>query len=750
MNRYTVLSAGALERVASGALSNFAGSNLFEVTVKRSPVGVAHLLFAPEDDKVDSLIIVRNTDSNGFLPRPLQGARAAACHRILSLAQRTKHLPVNIPRGWGPYRHDDKVALYALPMSTDAVGSYRWVAQLRIGDTLDLAFWELTSAENQAAIQHFTEPADHAALLRKLWEDHLRESLIALQGDPSNTSADVEVVLDQSMPRFGLSKSRTLSEWIPHLTVSQREFVEADTSRSIRLRGPAGSGKTLTMAIKAVRQAQLAKDLNNDTRILFATHSWSLAGEVDEVIHGLSEYGSLDNIVVLPLVALAQELLPVGMATEGLQLIGDDSLTGKSLQLEQIREVVAEFKHTDWITFEDATSPEFRARFSSNDDLVQRGLIWDLLIEFGCVLGADGIFPGFNAETRYLQLPRAPWMMVLPNDGDKRTVYALYELFWTALEERGLITSDQLLNDFLNYLETFSWNHRRRQEGYDLIFVDEFHLFNTQERQTLRYLSRKTEEYPRIFMSLDPRQSPWEVHIGVGDVRVGVGQDDDMEDVRTVDIPTVHRLTPQVLGLVKHVHLDFPNLDLGADWAVSINDVESLAQAGPKPSVFVAPTQSDEEMEVYKGILELYPSGHVGAQLAVAIVDEDMFPRYGRLMEQVSTSGRFRIVPITNREDVGLLSSQKRGVVVGPAEYLAGLQFDTVLIAGLPDMNTTFANQSYRRRRSLSLLYLALTRASREVRIFVNDENGGVPKVLGRAQEQGLVGIFRSSAQKSH
>ncbi len=742
MTEITALTSTAIEMLASGAMSNFAGSGLFEQLVDDGANGELHLYYTPNDALNDSLIFIHNSDDSLLLPKSLRSHQRQALHRILSFAQRASILPIAIPRSWKPFKDNDKIGFFALPLGT--TGSPRWIAQVHLEGTSDIALLEITTAYEKQVLSDSwsTMPATTHRRVRNTWEKHRQTAVVAMQGPASQqSSTGVEVVLDDAMPGEGLSKSLTVSAWLPGLTPAQREFVEAPANRSIRLRGPAGSGKTLTMAIKAVREAQAAKEAGSDIRILFATHSWSLAGEVDDLIRTLSEYGDLDNITVLPLLSVAEEILPSGMIAEGLELIGDDSLAGKSLQLAQIREVVQEFRETNWITFKGNTTSVFQSRLEAVSDIEQTGLAWDLLIEFGCVLGADGIFPSFNSETRYLRLPRAPWMMNLPTDGEKRVVYALYEQFWKALQERNLVTSDQLLNDFLNYLETFAWNHRRQAEGFDLIFVDEFHLFNIQERQTLRHLNKDTTSYPKIFMALDPRQSPWEIYVETDVTGIGAPQDDEMNNVRTVDIPTVHRLTPQVLELVKHVHLEFPNLDLGSDWDIPLSDVESLANPGPRPSLFLADTQADEEIEIYRKINDLYSTGN---QFALALVDEDRFPQYFQLMQRVSSSGKFKVVTITNRDDIGLLKSHKRGVVVGPAEYLAGLQFDSVLIAGIPDMNSTSAHQSYRRRRNLSLLYLALTRATRDVRIFANEDYGGVPEFFERAVQQGMLGKYRT------
>jgi hypothetical protein len=202
-------------------------------------------------------------------------------------------------------------------------------------------------------------------------------------------------------------------------------------------------------------------------------------------------------------------------------------------------------------------------------------------------------------------------------------------------------------------------------------------------------------------MAMDPRQSPWDVYFdGVfaeGTSRPGPSEE-DLERVKTVDIPTVHRSSPQILDLIKHIHLDWANLNLDEDWQYSISAVQSLAKPGPKPALFLADTFAGEEVAIYKALGETYSQAHAGARLALAVIDEDAFRRYGPLIEQVAKSGKYRVIPITSRESVGVLQYNQRGIVVGPAEYLAGLQFDTVLVAGLPQIQVNLPNQGVRRR----------------------------------------------------
>ena len=174
------------------------------------------------------------------------------------------------------------------------------------------------------------------------------------------------------------------------------------------------------------------------------------------------------------------------------------------------------------------------------------------MLEFAFVLSAHGILPGVNASRQYLPLPRMPWMMPLATDGEKSVVLALYSDFVASLKNQRLLTSDQLINDCLNSLETFTWNLRRADDRYDILCIDELHLFNEQERLTLHYLSRDSERYPVMFMALDPRQSPTEAYAlaGIGSIAAGDSgvADAALGTIESVELKTIHRFLRKSSG----------------------------------------------------------------------------------------------------------------------------------------------------------------------------------------------------------
>jgi hypothetical protein len=353
-----------------------------------------------------------------------------------------------------------------------------------------------------------------------------------------------------------------------------------------------------------------------------------------------------------------------------------------------------------------------------------------------------------NAPRQYLPLPRMPWMMPLETDGEKLAVLEIYSGFVNALRDERLLSSDQLINDFINYLETFAWNLRRLDDGYDVMCVDELHLFNGQERLSLHYLSRDPERYPFMFMALDPRQSPTEVYADAAIGAIAVGESGEAEaalgDVESVELKTIHRFSPEILRLVRHINDSFPGLDLGEDWAFSGDEVEtSVVETGRMPTVTNHATRRDEIAAVFDAARDAAGTADTEDRVAIILLDPLALNDYA-----VYEGHRPNVSLIRGRDDIDALQYSRRAVVASAAEYVSGLQFAAVIVAGFPPHSNRIANQGYQQRRLLSLLYLAVTRATTSVEVHVNGEDGGLPDVLARAGEMKVVLIGRTRSRR--
>ena len=82
--------------------------------------------------------------------------------------------------------------------------------------------------------------------------------------------------------------------------------------------------------------------------------------------------------------------------------------------------------------------------------------------------------------------------------------------------------------------------------------------------------------------------------------------------------------------------------------------------------------------------------------------------------------------------------------MVSQPEYVAGLQFDTVIIV---DANENLVprgmDSQLQLRRFLSNLYLGMSRAERVLEVYATDDAGGLTRHLESARRGGLVQLER-------
>lgn len=681
-------------------------------------------------DQIDDrrVVILSQPTIDGLTKSTLQRV-----HRV-ALANR---FPIRLPSAWAEYHADNRIAFFAWPPQAGP-SAVRWVAEIGPDGSADVCFWQLTGPDSSISLHDYEPPYGVYRAIVADWAHVLSQAtgrFPVIETGPQG----VQAAVDLDAATFGaVTQYKTYSSWLTSLTPQQREFVEWPPERAVKLRGPAGSGKTLALEMKALREVYRAREEGRTVRVLFATHSWAVAEQVDSALRNLDESGDISPIDILPLLELARiEQQPERQAG---RLLGDDSLTGRREQLGRLSAVLERGVKGDWLAYRRQSSQDFQSRVGAHVGSPEwNGLVWDLMLEFSGVLGAHGILPGINAERRYLSLQRTQWMMPLSTEAEKRFVLGVYTAYVAGLTSDGLLTSDQLVNDYLNYLETFAWNIRRRERGYDLIFVDELHLFGEQERLVLNYLTRSADEYPRMFMALDPRQSPAEAFtefpVGAVPARESGQADLDLGTVESVELSVVYRFTPEILSLVQHIHLSYPALEMGPDWQFDAGSMESRAPSGARPMLFVHKNRGAEVDSVTERVQALVSAAGANERVGVVLVDA---LEAGVYSDSLTKAG-LNVTLLQSRDDVDTLRYARRSVVVGGAEYLAGLQLDHVVVAAVPNPGTGLANLGYQRRRLLSLLYLAISRATRTAEVHANDEHGGIPDVLATALQSGIV-----------
>jgi hypothetical protein len=464
-----------------------------------------------------------------------------------------------------------------------------------------------------------------------------------------------------------------------------------------------------------------------------------MAAQIDQSLRTMDEDQVASDIHVFPLFSVGSLILNSKLPP-GLGTLGEDSHAGKQEQFGRIRELLSRAVDADWVAYRSRCRPEFVEAVEADPDSDEHRLFaWGVMNEFACVLGPEGIVPGgYNAEQEYRDLPRSSWMMSLETEGEKDFLLGLYGHYIDELRRDSLISADQVVNDLVKDLEKSTWQYQRIIDGYDLLFIDELHLFNEQERRALHHLTRDPKNYPKMFMALDPRQSAEMVYTGVSSR--AITRDDPgrhgqaLSGVEQLSLTRVHRFGQEVLALLRHINKSWPQLDLGEDWELDLDQVQADKVADKVPRLYRHGLPEDEVTAALRACRS-WVTNPDGGRVAVVLVDREALDLY----EQAAADEPGRLNILRSRDDVASLQYEKRTVVLGPAEYVAGLQFDTVIVAGLPRgrRHASWPQTRY----LLSQLYLAISRASSHVEIHVNVRNGGLPEVLESAIREGALNV---------
>ncbi|WP_305782370.1 hypothetical protein [Symbioplanes lichenis] len=640
---------------------------------------------------------------------------------------------MSLPREWHAYHHDNLFSFFGSPRDRSDK-TMRWTAEIRPKGNPDVLFWRLVSEKHFITLESFRPDHSRYEDAVAFWDEAVAEARSRFgRTSPRTPSLSPTVALEATFN--ATAGGRTYSEWLPHLSHDQARFL--DKKPPVKLRGPAGTGKTLCLLLKAVREVTEARKRGQRCRILFLTHSWAMEAQVDHLLETMGEEQAVKDIDVFPLFS-AGSMLMDSKLPPGLRSLGEDSHAGKQEQMVRVRALIARALSTDWPAYRSRCRADFAEAVESAPDSDQHLLFaWGVLNEFACVLGPEGIVPrGYSAGQEYRELPRSSWMMSLETDGEKDFVLGLYGDYVDGLRQDNLISADQVVNDFVKDLEKSSWQaHRRMTDGYDLIFVDELHLFNEQERRALHHLSRDPSVYPKMFMALDPRQSAEMVYTGVSGralTREDSAQGSQaLGEVEQLSLTRIHRFGREVLGLLRHINKSWPQLDLGEDWELDLDQVGSDGAATEVPRLHHHITRQDEATAALRSC-RTWASRSENGRIAVVLVDREALDLYAETAAQTDAC---RLNVLTSRDDVASLQYEKRTVVLGPAEYVAGLQFDTVIVAGLPRMRRGAGWPQT--RYLLSQLYLAISRASSHVEIHVNTDSGKLPEVLESALKSG-------------
>ena len=517
--------------------------------------------------------------------------------------------------------------------------------------------------------------------------------------------------------------------WIGRLTDPQMDFVGLPLEGPQRLEGAAGTGKTLALMLKAVRLLVEAEHKEREARAIFLTHSDATRKSIADkllIIDHANHYqrrSSSDSAQFLEVTTLHQWCADrLGSTLSEVEFLDRDAAESKELQLLYVRESLDEAMRDDFATHEKFLSPEF-VRFLRLEDawLVSEMLGHEIAV---MIKGRAG-----EEFTSYLALPPLLHNLPLNNDADRGFVFVMYRQYKNRLRAAGQYDTDDIVLTAMAQLDTPIWRRRRERDGYDVILVDETHLFNINELSLIHFLSRGNG-LPPIAFAVDRSQAVGDRGFDRGIIE-GTLAGEDMPKSSTLG--TVFRSSREIVDLALSVTAGGASLFSNfSDPLRSVSSGFTEADERMARTPRLVECANDEDMLVRaereaKEMAQRVPGGRAG--VAVVIFDSMLLGRLGTTVRQRNRP--FEL--ITKRGDTEKISRARatsRFVLSSP-ELIGGLEFDGVVLVGVDEGRVPRETageggeaRHFTRYAAHNLLYVAITRARFEVCVLINRERG--------------------------
>lgn len=563
---------------------------------------------------------------------------------------------------------------------------------------------------------------------------------------PATDSAMIESFQNVSveLPPGRLDIHQGYEAWMRVLTVDQRRFVEAPLTSPMRIEGPAGTGKTLCLALKAVHDLSASEGVDDENSTLFVTHSEASRRSILSVLESMDARKFIDGssprrvLRITTLQGLCAEILRQEISQT--ELLDPDAYDAKQLQLLYVEQAYLD-ANKEFATYQKFLSSAFSKFLQSEEDW---SLIQMLQHEIGVVI------KGRSSEKfdAYSKVPALRSGLPIENEGDKSFVWRIYELYRQQLISGAQFDTDDVMLSALGQLATPIWRRRRTREGYDSIFIDETHLFNMNELSVFHLLTKRDDRF-QIAFAVDRSQA-------IGDR--GWAEDIDMETLLPdsssskrgikTKVSTVFRCSPDI------VNLAFSVTSSGANLFTNFQDPMLLANSNLSfeeermcsPPVYLS---FEDDTQLVSGAFDtaeklIREMSTSRGDVAIIAFSDDLF----RLISTKAGAENKPVEILKERGNVEVVRRAKQSgrFVVSMPDYVGGLEFDGVVLVGVDDGRVPpVAGLSTESRAFLNFtahnrLYVAITRARYRV-VIAGVRGRGPSEVLRNAIKTGALTV---------
>lgn len=500
-------------------------------------------------------------------------------------------------------------------------------------------------------------------------------------------------------------------DWVTKgaLNEAQKRALGTDVLREhpIRIIGPAGSGKTLLMQLLAMRYLTEAQ---GPLRIAYLVHNAAMAQMVTDRFKQLGGEEYLTSPTRSLLVTTLAEYGRQQIGIDDQAVIDRDAQKTKAFQFEQVREALQEVLNE-------------QPKLLGESRLLEQ--VWkqpDLFTAFAALVMAEisSVIKGMglvSERDRYVnaEVPLSRFHRLL-NQEERAAVFDCFSKYHHAVfEEFGLLDSDDIALSLAGRLRTPVWQLRRKEQGFDIVLVDEAQLFNENERRIFPLLSKGTTNHVPIALALDEAQEPFGFS-SAGLATLGI------KDVENENLPSNHRSTKEIVDLAFFVIQRTTDL-FGADFPeFTDSETATVSSQHPLASPPVLIRRGDEQSSFGRFILKTVTKLRAKNVRQIAVVCHA--ETYWNDIEAVLTGSQLPLHVISQRGEK--IAPDQPLVILSRPAYIGGQEFDAVILVGLeqgvvpPRVVDNPALAAALEQQVLREVYLSISRSRFRVIVALN------------------------------
>jgi len=540
-----------------------------------------------------------------------------------------------------------------------------------------------------------------------------------------------------------------LENWRRWLTSSQMKFIETGLTAPHRIEGPAGTGKTLCLVLKAIHLLESAKAEGRINKSIFITHSQATKTAIENlfatnggeafVVQASGSILSSQSVEVTTLHELCAKLLHHEISDS--ELVDRDAyeskLTQKLYSIEAVEKTIAHELESH--------RPYLSREFS---DFLENTSNWAIaeMLQHEMSVQIKG-----RAEqdlSQYKKLPPLKFGLPMKSDGDKAFVFLMYEEYQRELVEAAQFDTDDVVLSAMSQLGTPIWRRRRSREGFDSIFIDETHLFNINELSIFHKLTRSENSQP-IAYSVDRSQALGDRGWTTEAFEHAFDPDQQSGKIDSINVKSIFRCSPEIIDLAFSVTSSgatlFTNFHNPLVAAMSAFSAEEERRCRKPLYVNYADDDlmfSDSFSRADSMAKEM---GCQKADIAIIVFGDDAF----RSMQRLSHDQKKPVEIIKSRGDLDAVDRAKQGgkYVLSAPEFVGGLEFSGVILVGVdsgrvpPNSSGAGESQAFLNYSAHQRLYVSITRAKYRVEIL-GVKARGMSQALVSAQSSGMLDVI--------